>query len=210
MNTFAPALGSQRIRTLLVALMVAVAAAVAVVAPATSSAAVVSGTAGYQIESGWYGYVLGLGGSISATSGASRSGSVVSYTVDVANTSFAGGSTGSGTIALDGVVRYQVPAHGVDVTVTDPEIVVSGGDVVDVRADVAYLPYGSGTLAHLTTSDSFLAFSGATSGTATGATTSWSAVTSEVTADSEPVFYSPFGGYVQGDPFGAFTVAVDE
>lgn len=210
MNTYAPALVSQRIRTLFVALVVAIASAFAVVVPATSNAAVVSGTASYDIQSSWYGYVLGLGGSISATSGASRSGSVVTYTVDVANTTFTGGSTGSGTIALDGVVRYQVPAHGVDLTITDPEIVVSGGDVVDVRAAVSYLPYGSGTPAFLTTADSFLAFKGTTGGTTTGATTSWTTVTSAVTLDSEPVFYSPFGGYVEDDPFGAFSVSVTE
>lgn len=210
MNTYAPALASRRIRSLLVALVAAIASAVAVLAPAASNAAVVSGTASYGIESGWYGYVNGLGGSISASSGASRSGAVVTYTVDVANTTFTGGSSGSGTIALDGVVRYQVPAHGVDVTVTDPQIEVVAGDVVDVRADVAYLPYGSGTLAYLTTSDQYLAFGGTTAGSTTGATTSWTSVVSEVTADSAPVFYSPFGGYGQGDPFGAFTISVTE
>lgn len=208
MNTYAPALGSQRVRALFVALLVAVASAFAALAPAASNATVVSGTASYGIQSSWYGYVLGLGGSISASSGASRSGSVVTYTVDVANSDY---DDGDGTIALDGVVRYEVPAHGVDITITDPEIEVIAGDVVDVRADVEYLPYGSGTPAFLTrANDSFLAFSGTTTGSASGATTSWTAVSSDVTADSAPVFYSPFGGYIQGDPFGAFTISVDE
>lgn len=197
----------------------------AVALPSTASATTATSGTGEHIQRESfmrYLYGLGFGGTITALSPATFSTNTASYADDVVAYSFDGANTtydvtaraGRGTIAFTGGVRYQMAAHYIDVSISDPRVVVSSPTQTNavVSAVVSYDPLETGTqVANPTTPtriDLFrLDLSGVFGGLG-GTTHTWTRAPAVLTADGANAFNGGTNGsYSDGSAFGYWNLS---
>lgn len=205
----------------LLATVVALMALVAL--PAVASAGRATSASGVQFQrESFMRYMYGFGGTVSASgtgtfarNTAAFDDDTLTFTFDATNTTYNITRTaGSGTLALLGGISYQMPAHYIDVSVSDPRVAITSttATAAVISAVVSYDPLESGTQIRNPTTptridvfrvDLSSVFSG--SGTRTH---TWTRAPAVLTADGARAFNGGGNGsYSDGSPFGFWTLS---
>ncbi len=190
----------RRLRPLAGVLVGALVSGLAVVGIATPAAAatgdVTSATLDWGVKASWRGYVAGFGGSATASDGASTE---PAYRWSTSGTGSYDEASGAASVSFGGAVEWKVPAHGIDIVLSDPELdLASDGtgtlsfDYVDPTGAT-----GSGVFATLSTS-------GATV-TEAGGVASFSGVSATAAAAMSSVFG---GSYAVGTALDAVSFSL--
>lgn len=209
----------------LLATVIALTAFVAL--PAVASAGTATSGSGVQYQRDTfmrYMYGMGFGGTVSATgtatfavNGAAYDDDTLTHTFDGTNTTYAITRTaGSGTLALSGGISYQMPAHFINVTVSDPRVAITSptAGAAIISAVVSYDPLESGTQIRNPTTptriDAFRVNLGATGvfGGTGGTTHTWTRAPAVLTAAGANAFNGGGNGsYSDGSVFGSWTLS---
>ncbi|WP_290806066.1 HtaA domain-containing protein [Herbiconiux sp.] len=136
----------------LVGALVSGLAVVGIAAPASAATGdVTSATLDWGVKASWRGYVAGFGGTVTPSDGASTD---PAYRWSTSGTGAYDEATGAASVSFGGAVEWKVPAHGIDIVLSDPELdLASDGtgtlsfDYVDPTGAT-----GSGVFATLSTS----------------------------------------------------------
>ncbi|MEN0012235.1 MAG: HtaA domain-containing protein, partial [Solirubrobacteraceae bacterium] len=110
-------------------------------------------------------------------------------------------STGKALLKFTGTVRFSYPSHGIDITVSDPQIQLAGTDsqvVVTYGGSSASSYTGPGVLATIDPTKA--------KQTTDGPTQTWTTTPGYVPASSASSVFAGF--YAPGDPFGVFTFSL--
>lgn len=137
--------GRRRLRPLaglVVGAVVSGLAVVGIAAPASAATGDVTGASlDWGFKDSWRSYVARFGGTATASGGATTSPaygwSSGAGTFDV--------TTGAADVALAGTVAWSVPAHGISISLSDPEIVLDGDGTGELRFDYVDSTGASGT-----------------------------------------------------------------
>ncbi|WP_378148097.1 HtaA domain-containing protein [Cnuibacter sp. UC19_7] len=117
-------------------------AVVGVAAPATAATGDVTGaTVDWGFKDSWRGYVARFGGTATASGGASTS---PAYRWSSGTGTF-DATTGTADVDLAGTVAWSVPAHGISISLSDPEIVLDGDGTGELIFDYVDSTGASGT-----------------------------------------------------------------
>lgn len=209
----------------LLAMVIALGALEALPAIASAGTATSGSGVQFQRESFMrYMYGLGFGGTVSATGTATFARNTAAYDYDTLTHTCDGTNTtynitrgaGSGTLALLGGISYQMSAHYIDVSVSDPRVAITSttASAAVISAVVSYDPLESGTQIRNPTTptriDVFrvnLGAAGVFSGGGTR-THTWTRAPAVLTADGARAFNGGGNGsYSDGSAFGFWTLS---
>lgn len=137
--------GRRRLRPLaglVVGAVVSGLAVVGVAAPASAATGDVTGASlDWGFKDSWRGYVARFGGTATASGGATTS---PAYGWSSGTGTF-DASTGAAAVDLAGTVAWSVPAHGISISLSDPEIVLDGDGTGELIFDYVDSTGASGT-----------------------------------------------------------------
>jgi len=166
----------------LLALLAVVASVLVIALPARAD---VSGSLAWSVKSSFRGYIMGAGGSITATDGATNAG--MSTTWPASNSTV--GADGLGTVNYAGTLKFVYVDHGIDITLADPRITITSDSaaVLSVSTTSGRVDFATLNLAGATRSED-------------GGVVTYSAVPAAFTQEASDIFIGSYAPGSAADP----------